>query len=196
MAARLGMLSLIASVRGKAAARSDETTIDAVTYWTDDQLQAILDQFSYDVTDVALRVKPYMVDGVTVYREYYIPNTVPAYLEGAETDDAFLVVDSRGFAAPAYTYDGNLRKITLAVSGTGTEYYLRAKAFDLDRAVAEVWLQKAGHRADLITWKAGTYTLEEDTEYAQCMAKYHEYLGKGRGGVVTMNRVDYANSIW
>ncbi len=187
--ARAGMANVIAYLRSLASAETAEATIDNVSYWTDDQLQSILDRHSRYVDDVKLVVVPISVNGVVQYKSYFFSNYIGQWFD----EGTYSVVDTLGAAAPTNTVSFPQRSVTFAASTGGLSYFLRGVVFDVRAAAAEVWLTKAGHRFDLFDTKDGTHTLSEDQVYQHCMAMYREFAG---GGIktVTLRRIDYAFS--
>ena len=193
--ARAGMTDIITKLRTQASAFSTGDLINGVQYWTDDQLEDVLDVFSQDLNDVQLVALSQVVNGVTTYKVYYLPETTPRDIEGSATAGAFTVVDSTGITVTGYTFDLARRRFDFTDNQNGNVRMLRARAFDVNAATAEVWLRKAGLRADLIDWKAGTYNLKEDQEYQHCLQMYAKWAGKATFKRIQLNRVDYnANS--
>ncbi len=192
--ARSGMAALIQELRLNASAFEGDETVNGIQYWTDDQLQAILDQFSADLNNVELIKFSQQESGITVYKVYYLPPTVSKNLEGAATVGAFTVVDSLGNTITGYTFDAARRRFDFTINQGGKTYFLRAREFDMNSATADVWYKKAGLRAELIDWKAGTYNLKEDQVWQHCMEMYYKWSGRNSFKRVQLNRIDYANS--
>lgn len=191
MAARAGMASLILELRGFTDTKVDDVEVNGVAYWTDEQLQDVLDLYRKDVVDVGLVSVPMMVNGVTEWKRYYIPFSVGHYLETADTPGAFSIVDSTGTDAPAYTVDYRALTVTFTASTDGRQYMLRGRVYDIRAAASHVWFMKAGHRAELIEWKAGGHTLSEDKEYQHCLDMYRLYSSFRGIGVTRLVRRGY-----
>jgi hypothetical protein len=192
--ARAGMANLIRQLRVNAAAGDTDENVNGVLYWTDDQLEDILDRWSTDVNDVELVKYSRMESGVTVWKQYYLPASVPINLEDSATTGEFTVVDSLGNTITGYTFDLARRKFVFSTDQAGRTYYLRARAYDLNQATAEVWTKKASLRADLIDWKAGTYNLKEDQIYQHALKEAARWAGKSGFSRIQLYRDDYANS--
>lgn len=192
--ARAGMANLIRQLRVNGAAGSNDELVNGVQYWTDDQLQEILDAHSQDINDVPLVTYSEMVAGVTVWKKYYIPASIPINLEGASSVGEFTVVDTLGNTVTGYTLDLPRRRLDFTASQEGRTYYLRARSFDINKASAELWTKKASLYAELIDWKAGTYNLKEDQVYQHALERAAYWAGKSGFGRVKLNRDDYANS--
>lgn len=173
--ARLGMATLIAELRGMTDTAADQYSVGGQSYWSDDHLQAKLDQTQKIVWDVSLLKTQHYENGVAKYTRYYIPIEVGTWLEGSETTGAFEVVNSLGNTAPVYTATPEVGLIVFNADTGGTEYFLRARSYDLRAAAAQIWLDKAGHSTKLIEWKAGGHTLKENLEHDHCMKMYEVY---------------------
>lgn len=175
MAIRSGMINFILELRRMTDASATETTVNGVQYWTDDQLQDILDAYRHDVLDLALIPASQKEAGSTVYYRYYLPDEVGMWIEN---DPLYLsVVDDKGNAAPAYTYDPNTRYILFTANTNGSSMFIRCRFYDMQQAAARIWFEKAGHRIQLIDWKAGGQSLNEDQEYQHCMQMFTLYSG-------------------
>ena len=194
MAARAGMADIIKELRVLTDANQEDVTIDGVAYWTDDQLQTVLDEFRLDIIDVELISASMMVNGVREWTRYYFPDGIGRFIETAATTGAFSVVNSIGEAAPAYTVDYLNKLVTFTVSTGGLSYFIRGRTFDVKSAAAKVWMLKAGHRVNLIKWQAGNQKLEEDIEWSHCMEMYRLYSGFKGIKVIKLNRVGYNGS--
>lgn len=195
MAARAGMVDLLLEVRRMTDTSETDTLINGVQYWTDDQLQDILDQHRAEVIDEPLLLVGYRESGITVYKKYFIPNTVGKYVETvASGADVFSIVDTLGDPAPSYTVDLNAQIVTFDATTGGQSYYLRCRRYDVRAAAAQVWLDKASHRFALIKWKAGAHTLDEDLEYQHCLEMHQKYSAFRGVGTTRLSRIDYGRS--
>lgn len=190
MAARPGMTTIILELRSLTDAAEEQTVIGDVSYWTDDQLQDILDKYRQDVLDTSLTPYSAYDAGVWATKRYYIPDSVNARY--VENDTSVLsVVDSLGNPAPAYTFDVAGRQFNFTDDTQGTAYFMRARLYDIRLAAAYVWLQKAAHRVALIDWKAGGQTLSEDQEYQHCMEMYKLFSGYKGIQATRLTKVGY-----
>ena len=172
--ARATMADLIQELRALTDTAENQVVIGGTSYWTDDQLQDILDRHKSFVVDVALVPAPGYVSGTRVTTDYYIPVDIQSrYME---TD--LTVVDSLGNTPEiGYTADLPGQRIVFDSDTDGTAYYLRGTVYGMRACAAEVWQQKAAQRAALINWKAGGQTLNEDQEYQHCVEMYKLYGG-------------------
>lgn len=194
MAARSGMVTLIANLRSITETDVNDVTINGVAYWTDDQLQYHLDRNSKMVRDIPLVSKPLMNSGVTTYTEFYVPAFAGRNFETADTIGQFVLFDSHFtiINSALYTVDYTINQIIFTSDFGSDTVYLRARSFDLNASAQDVWLEKAAHRAALINWKAGGQTLAEDQEYQHCIEMANLYQGRMGLRSNRTNRVDYA----
>jgi hypothetical protein len=186
------MALIIAQLRTMTDAEESEVTVNDVAYWTDVQLQEILDHSSTDVLDVDLTSVPFRESGTITYKRYYIPDTVPS--QWLERDAALEVVDVLGnlISSSNYTYYPGRRLIEFTADTGGTSYRLRGLMFNMNAAASEVWKQKAAHRAELVEWKAGPHAVREDDMYQHCLQMAQFYSTKASGMSLTrLRRVDY-----
>lgn len=195
MAARAGMGDIIAALRGETDTEENAVTINGVAYWTDDQLQEVLDRYSQDVYTI-LQATPLKENGSTVYKRYYLPPELGkdnAFLEGDETSGAFVLRDSRGYAVSdsLYTYYGSRKLVEFNSNQNNKTFILEARLFDLFKAAAHVWNMKADFRTALITIKAGGHQLFEDQEYLHCIQMRDYYRSRQGISVSRMKGVGY-----
>lgn len=172
MAVRPSMAAIILELRALTDASLGETTVNGITFWDDDQLQAILDQYRVDILDVALQPAAQRVAGSTGYLRYYFPSDLGFFIE-----EDFAVTDDQGNPLTGWTYTPNTRHILFDSDHGGDTVLMTGYAYNLRLAAAKVWLTKASHRTALIDWKAGGQTLSEDQEYQHCMQKFNEFAG-------------------
>lgn len=135
MAARPTMSDLIAQVRRIAGVGTAEYTAADQTWWTDEQIETVLDSHRRDVVREPLRADQTLVGGGSVewltYRSRY------GHLEGgtaATIEDG--LGDNRGTAT--YSLDAQRGVATFTSDQGGTALYLTASAYDVHGAAAEV----------------------------------------------------------
>ena len=198
MTARAGMAELIDELRLMTDTVSSEDS-EVTDYWTDEQLQDILDSFSVYHVRVPLRpVLEMAANGRYEPRTYTIPRSVSKWLERDSVENRFQVQTVKGLpllvgaGEDDYIPDYKRGVIIFNTPTRRQSYYLTAYGYDLNRAAADVWHKKAGLRVPLIQWKTDNHTLYEDQEYTHCMDKYIEYSSKAGPLVTRFIRVDEA----
>lgn len=195
---RDGMVNAIVELRRLTNANVGDTQILDETYWTDEQLQDILDEYSTEYHHIPLRATQKVVLNNTLeYYDYYWPTEVGMWIETPDTSGVFYVQNSVGANqafGTAYTVDYRRRKISFVSNTTGGTFYLTCRAFDMNAAAAAVWLAKASHRAHFISVTLDNHRMEEDGEWRQCMDMYRAYSAKRGFAVSKQVLVDYVGN--
>lgn len=183
--ARSGLANVILKLRQMTNAGTADYSLAGVTFWSDDQLQAVLDQHRTDIFSQQLQTVPTVVGGTTYYYDYYC--TGGDYEQGTA---AFQVTDSLGNAvAPTVNYQmGHLSFGT--VNQGGTTYYLTARAFDVSAAAAQVWKAKAAHVADAYDFSADGHSMSRSQLQKQYLQMASLYAGESAPVSVSMMRGD------
>lgn len=202
-AIRSGMVYLILLLRSLTDAQIGETTVNNLAYWTDHQLQQILDLYRTRHVQIPLTPIPQTVGGQTVYYLYEFPHYVdnPEY---ATDSPFFSVTNKNGDVLTDYTYEVGTNYITFDGDQEQGERYLTVSCYNLRLAAARVWSEKGAQRAALVDWKAGGQTLNEDQEYQHCMSMVNYFLGTTSksalygnfrtGGLVTLRKAGYGQT--
>lgn len=172
--ARTGMADLITKARMMSAAGTADYTIAGVTYWTDDQIQARLDERKTTHWQVDLRPIGEVTNGTTNYYHYLFPDYIGRWFEGTASGN-WRVNDSVGSAAPAYSVDFDARIITFSADTGGTAYYADVDSYDLYRAVSQIWESKAAYAAGAVDWSSDNHRVSASQEYHQCMNMAKRY---------------------
>lgn len=153
MAVRSGMANPIQRLRGMTNAGIADFTVGAVSWFSDSQLQQILDTHRVDVYREPLTDQvTYDSGGTARYYDYYF--APGEYEEGTA---AFIVATARGsaLAGTVMSIDYQAGHISFGtVSQGGTAYYLTARRYDINAAAADVWRQKASLVASAYDFEA------------------------------------------
>ena len=153
--ARSTMADLITRVRALASVGTADYTLSGSTYWTDDQIQAVLDRYRLDFADDQLRsMREYDAGGTA---RYYTHTTIYSNLEATSGGSTVLYIrDSTGARAgtTAWTADYNAGRFTFTADTAGTVYYLTGRSYDVYAAAAELWETKAAHVAERFDFTA------------------------------------------
>jgi len=187
--ARSGMDNLIAQLRAFTNAGTADYTISTVTYWTDDQLQIVLDRHRNDVYREMLFSTPRYTGGGSVeYLDYYTRHT------NLESGTAyFWLEDGAGsnVGTSIYSVDYANGRITFTQDTGGSTYYLTGREYDLNGAAADVWKQKIGQIAmTSFDWASDNMKVSRSqaVQQAQFMANYYQQMAWPT--IVTMTRSD------
>ena len=171
MPARLGLLPLIAHLRALCAVGEADVVVGALTYWSDEMLQAELDATRRTVYGAPLLALPQFLDGAYRYYEYAFPTALGVWIEEAAPQSGFAVRDSSGVALTSgFTVNYRARRVAFEGDQGGLSYTLDARFYDLYGAAANIWEQKAAFAAARLDW-AGAHGLKASQEYAHCTAQ-------------------------
>lgn len=143
-------------------AASDDV-FNGVTYWTDEQLYAILAQYSYVVFDVSLSY----AGGSYVYR-VPVPNHV-------WYETGFNVTDGGVSVVTTLEYD---QRLITSAAKLANPLIDKLVVFDMNGAAAEVWGQKAAQRFDYVDWRAGSHNVRSRQEYDNCVQRQKMYRAR------------------
>lgn len=197
MAARAGMTSLITDLRGMAAVGTADFTAGTSTWFSDDQLEDILDRHAIHYTRQRLEALPENIGGTTVYYRYALPTP---NLEGTASGTAvFRLENSAGsaFAYDAFSIDHNLQMITMDDNQAGSALYLTARGYGLNAAAAEIWSRKAAYYADRYDVQTDNHRLTRSQLIANAFAMKKHYAAAALservtlvGGTSRIQRVD------
>lgn len=145
MAVRDGMANLIDRVRALTGAGTAEYTVAGDTYWTDQQLQDVLDSNATYFVDSPLTWLTENVDGTAVYK---VAQAEYRDLEEATSGTARWVIrDGAGTAQGTanYTVDYRAGRVTWTADQGGTAYYLTGYSYDVYVAAADIWLERLAY---------------------------------------------------
>lgn len=162
MAIRNGMTSLVQRVRNL----TDAGTATTDPYWTDDDVQDILDSNTTFFVSDTLTWRPQTIGGGTV--QYHACNSHWRDLEEAESGTArWIVRDSDGADVGTANYSTNYRQglITFPADQGGTAYYLTGYSYDVHAAAADVWLERLANFADWYKFSADNQTFDRQQAF-------------------------------
>lgn len=165
---RTGMSTLIRRLRGMVHAGTADYTIGATSWWTDDQLEEVLDANRRDYYRVPLREVETYDAGVSVSYDYY---TGYANLEESTGGSAVWDVEtSDGDTVGTAHYTPNYINGVLRFSSdaSGTSYYWSGRSYDLNAAAAQVWREKAAWRAEYIDFGSDNQRFSQSQWLRHC----------------------------
>lgn len=191
MAPRPGMYKLLDQLRTMADAGQDDYQIGSKWFWDDDDLQIILDRSRTDVFGEELQSRHILSGGSTIYLDYYSQRANYERTTGGTA--IFYLRDASGntIGTADYTPDYERGAIQFAADTGGNAYYLYGRAYDLNRAAADVWRQKAAHFAGQFSFSTDNHRVDAGALYKQAlnMAEYYEKM-TATLNVVTLWRSD------
>lgn len=170
--AREGMASLITKLRGMTNAGLNDYSIANIPYWTDAQLQDVLDTHRLDFYEHELESISAIEGGIFVYKTYRAP------YRNLESSTPFVLVDGLGTAAGTadYTADYVNGIVTFAANQEAKSWYLTARAYDLNASAADIWRMKAAHASADFDFSTDNHSIKGSQISMQClkMADYYE----------------------
>lgn len=192
--ARSGMLDLITELRSMTEATPGDYSIAGNPYWTDAQLQDVLDINRRDVVWEALQSYPYHIAGGSLsYKDYR--SAYGFYEATTGGTEIFTVQDSTGayVAAGSYTPDYRRGVVLFGANQAGTAYYLTGRSYDLHAAAAAVWRRKAAHVApSSFDFSTDNHSISRSQVYNHCLEMAEFFEGKSGDAIqsVSMFRSD------
>jgi hypothetical protein len=197
VAARSGMVNPIAELRGMTQAGTADFSVAGSSYFSDDYLQATLDKIAREYNNIPLQPSPDYLAGTTTYTRYAMPNG--RFEERTDGTAIFRLTDSGGNVLGTSDYSVNyaLGEVTMTEDTEGSAVYLTARAYNLNRAAAEVWAWKAGAYASEYDVQTDNHKLSRSQKIKQAreMAAFHRNEaiaedGRTGAGMVRVRRVD------
>ena len=176
--ARSGMTELIQEARRLSNVGTADYTSGTVTYFTDDQLQDILDRHRTQRRQILLNAQAEYANGAYTYTEYPLPFDLEWMERGTATGSGWAVRDVAGSAATSYTVNYAARVITFAADTENATYYLDVRTFELNTSVAEIWEMKAGFVYDSVDWASDNHNIKAEQEYKHCLEMAQQYRTK------------------
>lgn len=193
--ARAGMVNIIQELRSITNAGTADYTSGTVSYFTDDQLQMLLDRTQFITRLAPLRPIPVRNGNLTQWYDYEIPEQLGVWFEENATTGAWAVKDGTGNTmaySTDYTVNYQSHIVTFANDTKGSAYLLDCKAYDLYAAAAFCFRQKAGFEARAVDFSSDNHSVKASQRRDYCikMAEYYEQkAGVSGDGGITVGRL-------
>ncbi len=178
MAIRPNMTPIVELFREKAQVGETET-FNGVTYWTDEQLEEILDKAKRPDTPILTLVnESHGLWNVELPHWYWVdPDTID--IQNSSGTSLYSAVS---YSDPTLTITGfgtfDLKNNTLDGAGDDNAYQIFGMWINLYDALADIWDRRASQRYDYIQMKAGQNVLRMQNEYEHCIQQRDYYRGK------------------
>lgn len=179
--ARTGMQTLIDTVRGFANAAPDEwevsTDSSIVTYWSDDEIQRVLDRHKVEHIRAPLEPVTSYSGGSAVVLQYRTE------IGNIESGTAVFKIEDVDGTVSGYTMDYARGVATFATDQSGKAFYWSGFAYDLDAAAADIWRMKASHVAGLVDFSTDGHSVKRSQQAQQylTMANYFQQRSASEG---------------
>jgi hypothetical protein len=191
--ARTGMSTLISNLRDLGVAGTGDYTLGTTNYWSDNQLQTILDRHKLNVLHEELvSVATYNTGGTLQYKDFY--SAFGNYEETSAGTAIFVVEDGTGNAigTSLWSMDYATGKLTFTADQGGSVRYITGQSYDLYSAAADVWRQKAGHHAAGVDFSTDNMTVKRGQLQKNDLEMANYYAGMGRVKHMSFERDDTA----
>lgn len=188
MATRAGMATLITEVRRLCNAGTADYTVSAETFWTDEQIQDVLDE-TREQWVMAMMTDDPVYDGTWKYYDYRIPGK---NIEEASTSGAFVVRNASGSAMGTadYTVNYRARRVTFTADQAGASYTLDFRTYDLNLSAARVWEMKAAHLASIVDWESDNHKVKASQEADRALAMAQKFKSMAGPKMSQFRRMD------
>ena len=188
------MSSLLTEFRSMTEAGTADYTIASTAYWTDNQLQDILDIHRTDVIFEQLSSYPVQIAaGSSSYLDY---RSSYGFLEATTGGTAILYLqDSTGavIGTANYTSDERRGQFQFTSDQAGSVYYMTGRSYDLQAAAADIWRRKAAHYAPTsFNFSTDNHSISRSQVYDHCkeMADFFENQSSNAMSTISMFRGD------
>lgn len=179
MSARTGLSDIIETVRSHANLGTADYSIihsgGTITLWSDEEVQKVLDRHRTDIYREPLTKFPDHLGGSIDYKIYQSRHK---NLESVESGTAiFYLEDGAGdnVGTASYTADYARGRFVFTDDQDGTSYFLTARAYNIKRAVAEIWRMKASHVSDRFDVRTDTQKFSRSQVMKQFLEMAREY---------------------
>lgn len=174
--ARDGMSRNIGEIRLMCELGTADYSIAGVTYWTDNQIQEVLDGHRENIQIEGLMVQSEYTTGTVVYKDYYWRKPDVEEYDASNTE-IFHLENAGGTAVGTanYTVNYEARHIRFSSDQLGSAYYLTYRSYDLKRAAAEIWRKKAGHVAQRFDVSSDNHNLRASQMVKQYLDMSDQY---------------------
>lgn len=192
--ARSGLSEFITELRGLTEAGTADYSVSGNSYWTDHQLQEVLDAHRRDVIFEQLKMYPVQIAGGSL--GYYDYRSSYGFYESTTGGTAILYLqDSTGetIGSSNYTTDARRGQFQFSANQMGTVYYLTGRSYDLNAAAADIWRRKAAHYAPTsFDFSTDNHSIHRSQIYQHCkeMADYFDGNSASAVSSVQMIRSD------
>ncbi len=172
---REGMTPIIDDLRAATDTSPGDYAVANVPYWTDKQLQDVLDRFRKDRKYMPTEPNAEYANSVYTYNEYHIP------AQCVEGGTALTMQDGVGnaYGTALYTFDYQRSMVTFAANMIGSVVNASWHEYDLNRAAAHVWRRKASHYSSAYDLSTDNHNLRRSQLIRHCldMAQIYETYG-------------------
>jgi hypothetical protein len=160
--------------------------VGGTTYWSDDDIEDVLDSNTKFVIDTPLTWQPQSIGGGTV--TYVVAESLYRDFEEAESGTArWIVRDGPGaeIGTATYTTDYRQGRLTFSSDQGGTAYYLTAYSYDIHAAAADLWVQRMANFADWYDFAADNQKFSRSQAWDHAEKQQKLLRGMAGANIVT-----------
>jgi hypothetical protein len=180
--ARSGMADIIAELRMLSSAGTADYSLAGADFWSDSQLQDILDRNAWVMDAEPMTAAPAYIDGgYYEYINYYIGR---GWLEKSSGGTAiFYVMDYDGsiISSTLYSVDYNIGQVAFTTDqATESIRLVTCTSYDVNASAAEVWRKKASYYHSAVNFSTDGHNISREQMYLHCMeqARYFETISQ------------------
>ena len=182
---RTGMSDLVQTVRELSNAGTSEMTVGTVVYFSDDHIQASLDNHRRDFQFEPMEVYPEQVAGSIVYKEFHT-------YENTEAGTLFYLQYAGGtvVGTALYSVDNVRGVVTFTNDTVGTAFMASGRTYDVNSAASDIWKRKAANVANQVDWSSDNHSVKNSQVYQFYMKQAEYFASMGKQNTVTIYRGD------
>lgn len=173
---RAGMVDLINNLRGMGGAGVNDYSIGGIRFWSDGQLQTILDRHKSVMDFHALDMITQRSGSGFVTRLYDAPQ--PNWEQPA----VVMNVNGSAVGTALYTMDHDNGRVTFASDTAMAPYYISGTVYNLYGAAAEIWRTKAAHYATAYDISTDNHSLKRSQLMTQANLMAAQYASMASPG--------------
>jgi hypothetical protein len=181
------MQTLIDTVRGFANAAPDEWEVTSdssiVTYWSDDEIQRVLDRHKVEHIHELMDAEPTYEGGSIVYKQYLLNAT------NVESGTAVFKIEDSAGTVSGYTVDYARGIVTFSTDQSGKSFYWSGFSYDLYAAAADIWRMKASHVAGLVDFSTDGHSIKRSQQAQQYLNMSQYYQSRSASEGVQTSRI-------
>jgi hypothetical protein len=188
--ARTGMANLILQIRRRCNVATDSYTLGGTAYFSDDQIEEILDRHRESVRQYPLDVDPVYVDGAHQYLDYSF-GSIRGEIEQSATGSGFAIRTSGGVAVTTgFSVNYQAKVVSFTADQANAAYYLDCRAYDANLATADVWGMIASFERQAVDWSSDNHSIKSSQALQNALMQEKHYRRLAGGRLVEQYRVD------
>jgi hypothetical protein len=192
MTVRSGMTDIISELRILTSAGTADYSIGTTTFWSDQQLQNVLDRHAWKMDAQQMTPSGAYSDGGYAYYDYYIGRGWLEQSTGGTAIFYVMDVDGTQIASADYSVDYNIGQVTFDDDTGGEIRLATCTSYDMNAAASEVWRSKASYYHSAVNFSTDNHNISREQIYKHCMeqALHFESLSHEANESIDLSRSD------